>query len=56
MLMTVSIERLDRVKMGKDPATGKRLYASGTVTPADFKAIQKAVLAALGLYRLTNAL
>ncbi len=56
MLMTVSLVRLDRVKMGKDPATGKRIYASGTVTPSDLKAIQIAVLSALGLYRLTNAL
>ncbi|WP_408967387.1 type II toxin-antitoxin system PemK/MazF family toxin [Oryzomonas sp.] len=56
ILMTVSLQRLDRVKMGKDPATGKRIYSSGTVTPSDFKAIQKSVLAALGLYRLTTVL
>ncbi|WP_366949739.1 type II toxin-antitoxin system PemK/MazF family toxin [Geobacter sp.] len=56
MLMTVSLDRLDRVKMGRDKATGKRLYLSGSVTSDDFRAIQKAILAALGLKRLTGSL
>lgn len=55
MLVTVSLDRLDRVKMGRDKATGKRLYASGVVTSDDFRAIQQAILAALGLNRLTGS-
>ncbi len=49
MPMTVSLNRLGRVKLGKDRNTGKRLYGSGMVTSTDFKAIQKCVLSALGL-------
>ncbi len=52
MLATVSLDRLDRVKMGRD-VKGKRLYANHSVTDKDFKAIQQAVLAALGLKALT---
>ena len=53
MLCTVSLERLDRVKVGKD-ANGKRLYSSMSVSKEDFKAIQKGVLHALGFHVLTN--
>jgi mRNA interferase MazF len=56
MLTTVSLDRLDRVKAGKDPSTGKRLYVSRKVTPEDFKAIQIAIFEALGLKHLTKYL
>lgn len=54
MVTTVSLDRLDRVKAGKDLVTGKRLYVSASVIPTDFEAVQKAVLVALGLIRLTK--
>jgi uncharacterized protein YifN (PemK superfamily) len=47
MILTVSMDRLDRVKTGKDK-NGKRLYSSQAVTEDDFKAIKKSVLYALG--------
>lgn len=56
MIATVSLDRLDRVKLGKDTTTGKRLYVSHTVTKDDLNAIQKAVLHAIGLSRLTKLL
>jgi uncharacterized protein YifN (PemK superfamily) len=55
MMATVSLDRLDRIKLGKD-ATGKRLYVSHSITKADLKAIQQAVLHAIGLSRLTKLL
>lgn len=56
MIVTVSVDRLDRVKDGKDHRTGKRLYSSKHVTPEDFKAIQICVLNALGFHLLTKML
>jgi uncharacterized protein YifN (PemK superfamily) len=55
MLATVCLERLDRVKIGKS-SEGKRLFVSHMLTRADFSAIQKGILAALGLKRLTTFL
>jgi mRNA interferase MazF len=48
MVATVSLERLDRVRIGKD-ANGKRLYAAEPVQADDLEAIQRAVLVALGM-------
>lgn len=56
MIATVSLDRLDRVKAGQDPSTGKRLYVTASVTAVDLAAIQRAVLVALGLNRLTKYL
>jgi uncharacterized protein YifN (PemK superfamily) len=49
LLSTVAFWRLDRVKAGRDRATGKRIYVSHVVTPQDLKAIQDAILHVLGL-------
>jgi mRNA interferase MazF len=49
IIMTVGFDRLDRIKIGKDPLTGKRIYIDYLITTEDFKAIRKAVLHALGL-------
>jgi len=55
MLSTVSLERLDRVYIGRDKA-GRRRYVAQVVVPEDLLAIQRAVLVALGLKSLTNQL
>lgn len=55
MITTVSLERLDRVKVGKQK-DGKRIYVSHRITSDDLKMIQKGILAALGLKRLTSYL
>lgn len=48
MLYTVSIRRLDRIKVGP-LADGTRQYAIGRLTPDDWRATQRCVLAGLGL-------
>lgn len=49
LVSTVAFWRLDRVKAGKDPASGKRIYVSHVVSAKDLKAIQQAILHVLGL-------
>lgn len=53
MLATVSLARLDRIKVGRD-INGKRLYVNHRVIDEDFEAILKGVLIALGLKNLTK--
>nr|VFK66611.1 MAG: Uncharacterized protein YifN, PemK superfamily [Candidatus Kentron sp. UNK]VFK72098.1 MAG: Uncharacterized protein YifN, PemK superfamily [Candidatus Kentron sp. UNK] len=48
VLTTVSLERLDRVLVGKE-RNGKRIYAAGSVTVEDLAAIRRGVLFALGM-------
>jgi mRNA interferase MazF len=48
MLYTLSLRRLDRIMVSKD-SSGKRNYAVGSVIPADWRAIQRAILAGLDL-------
>ncbi|EIC19790.1 type II toxin-antitoxin system PemK/MazF family toxin [Thiorhodovibrio frisius] len=48
MLATVSLERLDRVMVGKEP-TGKRIYIAQQVLDEDFEAIRRGVMIALGV-------
>lgn len=48
MLYTVSLERLDRVKVDKD-ARGKRRYVAQQIIEADWQAIRRCVALALGL-------
>ncbi len=48
MLATVSLERLDRVMVGKEPS-GKRIYVADPVTADDLMAIRRGVMMALGL-------
>jgi uncharacterized protein YifN (PemK superfamily) len=50
MLYTVSLERLDRVRIGKEPS-GRRLYVAERITASDLAAIQRCVEIALGLDR-----
>ena len=50
MLYTVSLERLDRWKLGRDKKTGKRKYlANWEVTDEDFQSILAGVMHVLGL-------
>lgn len=48
MLATVSLERLDRVMVGKEPG-GKRIYIAQQVLDEDFEAIRRGVMIALGV-------
>jgi mRNA interferase MazF len=48
MVITISLTRLDRVKMGKD-ANGKRLFTAHAVIPQDLEAIRRCVMAGLGI-------
>lgn len=48
MVATVSLKRLDRVRIGQD-AAGKRIYVAMQVTEEDFAAIRRCVTIALGL-------
>jgi mRNA interferase MazF len=50
MVNTVAFWRLDRVRAGKHPVTGKRIYVSHIVCPEDLAAIRKAVAHVLGLH------
>lgn len=48
MLYTVSLDRLDRIKGGKD-GNGKRIYLTWRITDKDLAEIRAAVLYSLGL-------
>ncbi|HGX94087.1 MAG TPA: hypothetical protein ENK35_12310 [Candidatus Tenderia sp.] len=48
MLATVSLERLDRVMVGKD-AGGRRIYVAKQVVAEDLEAIRRGVMIALGI-------
>lgn len=48
ILVTVGLWRLDRVMVGKKP-DGTRIYAAPQVTESDLRAIQRAVIAGLGI-------
>jgi len=48
MLATVSLARLDRVMVGKEPG-GRRIYVADPVTADDLEAIRRGVMIALGL-------
>ena len=48
MVTAVSLERLDRVLIGRD-RRGRRVYVAGAVTAADLTAIRQCVKIALGL-------
>ena len=48
MLATVSLERLDRAMIGKEPG-GKRIYVADRVIADDLEAIRRGVMMALGL-------
>jgi mRNA interferase MazF len=48
MIATVSLDRLDRIKLGKD-VNGKRVYTNHVILANDLKAIKKGVLVTLGI-------
>lgn len=48
MLATASLERLDRVMIGKEP-DGKRIYVAEQVLDEDLQAIRRSVMIALGM-------
>lgn len=48
MIATVSLERLDRIKLGKDK-NGKRVYSNHTILIEDLEAIKRCVLIALSI-------
>ena len=48
MVTAVSLERLDRVRIGRD-RHGKRIYVADPVTSEDLAAIRRCVMFALGL-------
>ena len=57
LITTVAFRRLDRVRVGKHPTTGKRIYHGKPVRPEDLTAIQEAVIHVihvLGLSGLTK--
>ena len=51
MLYTVSLERLDRIMVGKK-ASGRPIFAAEPVTDEDLEAIRRGVMAALGMSRI----
>jgi len=54
LITTVAFHRLDRVRVGKHPTTGKRMYHKKPVRPEDLRAIQEAIIHVLGLSGLTK--
>lgn len=53
MVYTVGFHRLDRVKIGKNRKTGKRIYHTNQIILADIQGVTKAILHGLKLDRLT---
>ena len=49
MATAVSLERLDRVRVGRD-RRGKRIFVADPVTAEDLAAIRRCVMFAMGLY------
>lgn len=54
-IASVSFKRLDRVKLGRDPRTGKRLYYTQKVYWKDLEAIKLAVANHLGMSDLISS-
>lgn len=48
VIVTVSLDRLDRIMVGRD-YSGKRIYVAPQVLPSDLLAIRKCIIQALGL-------
>ncbi len=49
MLYTLSLDRLERIRCGKDRATGRRIYETGRIGVEELRAIRRAIAFALGL-------
>ena len=49
MLYTLCLDRLDRIRCGKDAATGRRLYETGRIAVDELAKVRRAVAFALGL-------
>ena len=56
MIYTVSLERLFRVKIGQNRATGKRIYSTARAVLEDIQALKKCILYALKMGDLTQYL
>ncbi|MEK6261689.1 MAG: type II toxin-antitoxin system PemK/MazF family toxin [Planctomycetota bacterium] len=54
-IASVSFHRLDRLRDGKDPRTGKRMYISPSVFREDMLAVKMAVVNHLGLLDLISS-
>jgi len=49
MVCCVSFDRLDRIKLGKSPRTGRRMFSAPTVTSDDLNGIRNALRFTLAL-------
>ena len=49
MLYTLSRDRLDRIRCGRDRATGQRVYETGRVSVDELAKVRRAIAYALGL-------
>jgi uncharacterized protein YifN (PemK superfamily) len=49
MLYTLSLDRLDRVRSGRDRATGQRVYETGRISVEELAMVRRAIAFALGL-------
>ena len=49
LITTVGFGRLDRIMIGREPRSGRRLYASQRVNAADLRSIREGVLHVLAL-------
>jgi mRNA interferase MazF len=49
MLYTLSISRLDRIKVGRDRATGRRIYETGRVSVTEIQRLKDGIKAALNI-------
>lgn len=54
MIYRVGFHRLDRIKLGRDPKTGKRLYFKSSLETDRLNQIYSCVLASLGLGYLSH--
>jgi mRNA interferase MazF len=55
MLYTFCLDRMDRVRCGRDRRTGQRIYESGRISVDEIAQIRAAILYALSIKRLTSS-
>jgi mRNA interferase MazF len=49
MLYTLSLDRLDRIRGGRDRTTGRRIYETGRISIEELAMVRRAIAFALGL-------
>jgi len=49
MLYTLSLDRLDRIRCGRNRATGQRVYETGRISVEELAMVRRAIAFALGL-------